>query len=54
LRELNFGEHEGLHFDGLTDQEKLEISDPDYQAPGGENWEDVRQRTIEYFGGLSA
>ena len=54
LRELNFGEHEGLHFDGLTQQEKEEISDPNYQAPGGENWDDVRQRTSNYFGSLTA
>ena len=30
LREMNFGDHEGLHFDGLTAEEKQEFQDPNY------------------------
>ena len=46
LREMNFGDQEGLHFDGLTQKEKDEISSREYQAPGegGENWDQVRER----------
>jgi 2,3-bisphosphoglycerate-dependent phosphoglycerate mutase len=30
LRELNFGEHEGLHFDGLPPKEKARFADPNF------------------------
>ena len=30
LREMNFGEHEGLHFDNLAESEKLRFSQPDF------------------------
>ena len=55
LREMNFGEQEGLHFDGLSQDEKDVISSPDYQAPGpgGESWPIVRQRQEAYFGTLA-
>ena len=49
LRELNFGVHEGLHFDNLSTSEKEKFQDPDFQAQGGENWSDVRKRAEEYF-----
>ena len=44
LREMNFGEIEGLHFDGLSVEEKQEISSHDYHAPGGESWNQVMIR----------
>ena len=53
LREMNFGEQEGLHFDGLSASEKEVISSPDYHAPGGESWAIVRARQEEYFSGLA-
>ena len=49
LRELNFGVHEGLHFDNLSPAEKERFSHPDFQAQDGENWTDVRKRAEEYF-----
>lgn len=49
LREINFGSQEGLHYDGLSDQEKAKLSDPNYQAPGGENWGQVKDRATDYF-----
>ena len=49
LREMDFGEKDGLHFDGLTDTEKAEFSSPDYHAPGGESWQQVRLRVEDYF-----
>ena len=52
LREMNFGEHEGLHYDNLSDSEKLRFSSPDFQAAGGENWNDVRERAVKYFSRL--
>ena len=45
LREINFGVHEGLHFDNLPDSEKARFADPDFQAVEGESWKDVRKRT---------
>ena len=35
LREINFGTHEGLHFDNLPTSEKKRFADPDFQAIGG-------------------
>ena len=46
---MDFGEKDGLHFDGLTDAEKAEFSHPDYHAPGGESWHLVRQRVEKYI-----
>lgn len=30
LREMNFGDHEGLHFDNLADVEKMRFSSPEF------------------------
>ena len=30
LREMHFGSKEGLHYDGLSDEEKKAFSDPNY------------------------
>ena len=38
LREINFGTHEGLHFDNLPTSEKKRFADPNFQAIGGESW----------------
>ncbi len=49
LREMHFGAQEGLHYDNLSKEEKAKLSDPEFQAPGGENWPQVRTRASEYF-----
>jgi len=54
LREINFGEDEGLHFDNLPNSQKEAFSDPDYKAPGGEGWSDVKSRAARYFSSLDA
>ena len=46
---MNFGAHEGLHYDGLSKEEKQKLSDPNYQAPSGESWPQVRSRAQEHF-----
>ena len=46
---MNFGTHEGLHFDNLPDSEKAKFSDPEFKAFGGESWPDVRQRAETLF-----
>lgn len=46
---MHFGSIEGLHYDNLSDEEKAKLSDPEYQAPGGENWPQVKQRATDYF-----
>ena len=53
LRELNFGAHEGLHFDNLSPSEKERFSDPDFKAEDGESWSDIRKRAEEYFSQFS-
>ena len=49
---MNFGAQEGLHYDGLAKEEKAKLSDPKYQAPGGESWPLVRARAVNYFRAL--
>ena len=49
LREINFGMHEGLHFDNLPDSEKARFADPDFQAVEGESWKDVGKRTQDFM-----
>ena len=44
IREIFFGEHEGLHFDNLPASEKARFSDPAFKAVGGESWTDVTKR----------
>lgn len=53
LREMNFGEQEGLHYDGLTEIEKDQINSEDYQAPGGENRNEVQCRINEFINSLN-
>ncbi len=52
LREMHFGAQEGLHYDNLSQEEKAKLSDPNYQAPNGENWPQVRTRATDYFRNL--
>ena len=52
LRELNFGAQEGLHYDGLDAAEKARLADPDFRAPAGESWADVRRRATAHFSSL--
>ena len=54
MRELNFGEHEGLHYDNLSETEKQRFSSPDFQAAGGESWADVTQRAKTYLTALES
>ena len=42
LREMNFGDNEGLHFDSLSQAEKEEYSNLEYRAPSGESWKEVK------------
>lgn len=53
LRELNFGKHEGLHFDGLPQTEKARFSAADFQADGGESWGALQKRAVEFMATLS-
>ena len=41
---MNFGDHEGLHFDGLSKQEKIKFSSKDFKAENGESWPNVKLR----------
>ena len=50
---MDFGDHEGLHFDGLPLEQKKEISDPNFSAPSGESWSLVKVRCEAYFARLT-
>ena len=53
LREMNFGETEGLHYDGLTSDQKDDINSPDYHAPNGESYLQVKERVQSLFRDIS-
>ncbi|CAI2380049.1 unnamed protein product [Moneuplotes crassus] len=44
IRECSYGEMEGIHFDSMPDSQKEQISDPSYVFPGGESFNQVRDR----------
>ena len=52
LRECSFGAMEGVHYDGMPDHQKEEISDPNYQYPEGESFNDVRKRGLLFLNKL--
>lgn len=52
LREMNFGSKEGLHYDSLSQEAKDELKNPNYKAPGGESWPEVKERANKYFSKL--
>ena len=43
---------EGVHYDGMPDHQKEEISDPNYQYPEGESFNDVRKRGLLFLNKL--
>lgn len=49
LREIHFGDHEGLNYDLMTPAEQANIDRFDYKAPNGESWGDVRARLVQYL-----
>lgn len=52
LREINFGEDEGRHFDSLPQADKDRINSLDYKAPNGESWKNVNDRVRDFLQGL--
>ena len=38
LREIDYGDDEGLHFKSLANVDKERINSIDYKAPNGESW----------------
>jgi broad specificity phosphatase PhoE len=49
MRELYFGDEEGVHFDSLPSDYKDKLNSIEYRAKNGESWMDVRNRSIEFF-----
>ena len=49
LREINFGDDEGRHFDSLPPAEKDRINSLEYAAPNGESWKQVKERSQEFY-----
>ena len=49
LRELYFGEDEGVHYDSLPDESKQKLNDYRYVAPAGESWIQCHRRVLDFF-----
>ncbi len=52
LKELNFGEWEGLHWDEISTSEEAEAFFNDYlntACPGGESYQDMLKRVTEFY-----
>ena len=49
LREVCYGKHEGLFYDGLPKEEKSQINKQDYKFPDGESWNDVKIRALDFI-----
>lgn len=49
LREIYFGENEGLFYDGLPKEEKSKINKINYKFKRGEAWMDVKYRGIKFI-----
>jgi len=49
LREIYFGDQEGYFYDGLTKEEKSQISKATYKFPKGESWLNVKYRACKYL-----
>ena len=54
LREINFGDQEGVNYDLLRDNEKKAIDSFEYQAPNGESWTNVKSRFTELISQLDS
>ncbi len=55
LRELDFGEIQGLSWQGLSDEVRAEMfAFDDFVAPGGESHEQMRDRVVGFLAGLAA
>ena len=48
LREIKFGNDEGLCYDTMSNSEKSRIDSIEYQSANGESWTDVRNRFIQF------
>jgi broad specificity phosphatase PhoE len=53
LREIYFGEKEGLFYDGLSPEDKKELSKKSHKFKGGESWVDVKYRSIKFLNSLN-
>lgn len=49
LREIYFGESEGLFYDGLPKEEKSVINKPNHKFKNGEAWLDIKFRCIKFL-----
>lgn len=49
LREVFFGDQEGYFYDGLSKEEKSQISKASYKFPKGESWLNVKYRACKYL-----
>lgn len=49
LREIYYGDHEGEHFDTISEEIKNTINSMDYQAPNGESWGLVKNRAESFL-----
>jgi broad specificity phosphatase PhoE len=49
LREIFYGDHEGEHFDSMSEEFRNKINSMEYHAPNGESWAMVRRRALKFL-----
>ena len=49
LREIFYGDHEGEHFDSMSEEMRNMVNSMDYQAPNGESWKMVKRRALKFL-----
>jgi broad specificity phosphatase PhoE len=54
LREIYFGENEGLFYDGLPKEYKGKINNPSHKFTKGESWLDLKYRCLKFLYNLPA
>lgn len=54
LREIYFGENEGLFYDGLPKEDKGKINNPNHKFTNGESWLDLKYRCLKFLYNLPA
>ena len=52
LREIYFGDNEGLFYDGLPKEEKSKMNKTNNKFPNGESWLDVKYRCLRFLQNL--
>ena len=53
IREVRFGDLEGVIWTTLTEEQRAGVRDIDWKPEGGESWSDLRDRVVPFIDGLT-